>query len=227
MKYMVVDTETTGLEGCRYHTSLPCAVMDNGDEILQIGGLFLDEAFNPIRGFCFYCDILRAGVPEAAFNVHGISIREIRKDLPNIFIEEVVHTELPELFEDDLLFIGYNTDFDIKMLRQGLRNSPAEFGVFQPTASSIPRKGRWTLDVMKYMPKRRKLASYSEQLKIPRERFYETFSQSLPIAFNSERLVQESFTGPHNALYDVVETYLLFKEEVLDKRIFRGDRFGR
>lgn len=227
MRYMVVDTETTGLEGCRYHTSLPCTITDNGDEILQIGGLFLDETFNPIKGFCFYCDILRAGVPEAAYNVNGISIREIRKDLPNIFIEEVVHTELPELFEDDLLFIGYNTDFDIKMLRQGLRNSPAEFRLFQPTTSFIPRSGRWALDVMKYMPKRRKLVSYSEQLSTVRERFYETVGPHLQIAFNSERLLKESFTGPHNALYDVVETYLLFKEEVLDKRIFRGDRFGR
>lgn len=228
MDYLVLDTETTGLNSGRYHTTLPCSITDNGDEVIQIGGLILNGKLEPVRGFCHYADALLPESGEQALNVHGISLREIRKSLPNVFIEEVVAQNLPQLYSSDVTVIGYNCAFDIRMLMQGLRNFSESFRAFQFTSTALPSKGRWAVDVMKYMPRRRKLVSYSEQLTPARERFYREYGDSLVIDSNCQHLLHESFNHAHNALYDVIETYLLFTEEVLGKRLFReGGTSGR
>lgn len=221
MTYLVADTETTGLVR-KADLNSACSLYDNGDEIVQIGGLLLNADMVPVRAFCHYCDCLLPESVSQAYNKHGIRMSSVRQYVPNIFFEEVALKLIPELFSDNLIVIGYNTDFDVKMIAQSLRNFSADFDNLRKVTARVPKSGRWQLDVMKYLPTKAKLVSYYSRLSHARDSFFNKYAGNLVLETNAPELLERTWQSAHNSLFDAIETYLLFITEVWNKKIFPG-----
>ena len=220
MTPIVYDVEATGLRIKYTGLSEPASIKDGGDEILQIGGLVLDERMKPVRAFCYFCDTVLAASSAEAFATHEIKLEDIRDRLSNVFVEEIITRKCPEMLADDAVFIGYNTEFDLRMTATGMRNLP---GVFkQPSAitNRISKKGRQFVDLMKYYPERRKLVQRVASLNKQRDAFFAEYGHRLPFETNHPDLFLDQWGGSHNALWDVIDTYILFKEEVWKKKLF-------
>ena len=217
---LVYDVEATGLRVKYTGLSEPCSITDGGDEILQIGGLVLDEKMDPVRAFCHFCDTVTASSSAEAYATHEIKLEEIRDRLCNVFVEEVITTRCPEMLADDTVFIGYNTDYDLRMTATGLRNIPGLFKQPAQVTTRINRKGRQYVDLMKYYPERRKLVQRVASLQDRRDAFFSQYGHKLPFETNYPELFLEQWGRSHNALWDVIDTYLLFKEEVWRKKLF-------
>ena len=145
----------------------------------------------------------------------------LRSYVKDIFLEEVIENELPELYEDDIVTIGYNIDnFDIVMIKQTLRDSEHQpyFGV--PVINSIiPSNGKYTLDLVPFFIKNfngRYVRQRLEVLAKKRENEYYQFLESyskLPLSTNIP--LEKAFPngiGSHNSMYDSIICYLLMKE---------------
>ena len=102
MREIVFDTETTGLDP------------NQGDRLVEIGCIELVNRFPSGRTFHCYFNPER-DMPEAAFNVHGLSI-EFLKDKP-LFAHKV--EELIE-FLGDAPLIAHNAMFDLGFLNAEL-----------------------------------------------------------------------------------------------------------
>lgn len=216
---MVLDTETTGLNKKYSKLNVPCSLRENGDEVVQVGGLILNESLEPVRMFCHYCDCLMPSVVPAAYEVNKLDLTTIRRYIPGMYLEEVCVKLIPEIFLDDLVIIGYNTSFDLRMVAQSMRNFCFDFENCGKVTTSFPTRGRWILDVMSYMPKRTKLVSHHDSLSGARSSFYAQWAGSLKIETNIPELLESSWQSAHNALFDAIETYLLFKERVWQKKL--------
>lgn len=216
---IVLDTETTGLSRRYASLSTPCSLKENGDEVVQIGGLVLNEKFEPCRAFCHYCDCLLPDLSPGAAAVNAIKMEEIRKYIPGIFLEEVCAKLIPELFSNDLLIIGYSVDFDLRMVAQSLRNFCFGFEEFSKVGVKLPSSGKSYLDVMGYLPRRAKLVSHYEALTPFREEFYQRYAGNLSLETNIPELLENSWAKAHNSLFDAIETYLLFLSKNLDKTL--------
>lgn len=226
MTFIVFDVESTGLNRKYARLTEPSSIMDNGDEVIQIGGLVLDADLQPTRGFCFYCDCMLAESHPEALAVHQITMRSIREVVPNVFLEDVLMTWVPEFFQPDVVFIGYNSSFDVSMVAQSLRNFCFDFENIQKVSRKLPESGRWHLDTMGYIPHRAKLTSYYTQLTAARTEFFKKFAGKLPLQTNAVSLLESSWESAHNAFYDSLETYLLFMTHVWNKRLFGGGGSG-
>lgn len=114
MREIVFDTETTGLDP------------NTGDRMVEIGCIELVNRFPSGRTFHCYFNPER-DMPEAAFNVHGLS-SDFLKDKP-LFAHKV-----EELFEflGDAPLIAHNAMFDLTFLN-------AELGRAKKTAVSRER----------------------------------------------------------------------------------------
>lgn len=222
MKYLVVDTETTGLNRRRAKLTEPDTLYENGDEVIQIGGIVLNEDLTPSRLFCHYCDCLLPESCKQAFEKHEIRMEDVRKYLSGVFFEEVAIKWIPELFADDAIYIGYNVDFDMRMIAQSSRNFCCDFESVGKVTTRMPRTGRWCLDVMQYLPKRAKLVSFYNQLTDARDEFYRQYAGKLPLETNIPELLEPTWQSAHNALFDSIETYLLFMSQVWNKKLFAG-----
>jgi DNA polymerase-3 subunit epsilon len=102
MREIVFDTETTGLDP------------NQGDRLVEIGCIELVNRFPSGRTFHCYFNPQR-DMPEAAFNVHGLSI-DFLKDKP-LFAHKV--EELIE-FLGDAPLIAHNAMFDLGFLNAEL-----------------------------------------------------------------------------------------------------------
>lgn len=222
MKYLVVDTETTGLSACTVSSTQPTGVGTIGSEVLQIGGLVLNDNAEVESAFCHYCDCLAPHSSLKAFNVHGISIEKVRKYIPNIFLGEVLTDWVPEIFYHDVVLIGYNVNFDIRMIVQSLRNFPTSFVECSHVVTKIPKVGRHYIDVMEFQSHRNKLVQYHSRLNGAREKFFKDHVGTLPLYTNVPELLEGTWEKAHNALFDSIETYLLFMETVWNKKVFRS-----
>lgn len=225
MKFIFLDTETTGMRKDEILTRDTAAgkreYLQKGDEVIQIGGLITDANLNPIRLFCHHCDTTVSGMEKKALEVHGISMEFLRSYVKDIFLEEVIENELPELYEDDIVTIGYNIDnFDIVMIKQTLRDSEHQpyFGV--PVINSIiPSNGKYTLDLVPFFIKnfngryvRQRLEVLAKKRKNEYYQFLESYSK-LPLSTNIP--LEKAFPngiGSHNSMYDSIICYLLMKE---------------
>lgn len=222
MNYVVFDTETTGLTRRQTPRNEPCSVLRVGSEVIQIGGLVLNESMVPTRAFCFYCDCLAPCSPEEAYQTHGISMSEVRKYASDMFPGEILHNFLPEFLADDVVFIGYNVGFDISMLSQSTLDFTDKFVDIPTVDMFMPTRGRHSLDVMSYFPKRLKLTQHTKSLGEKRKAFYEEYGGKLTIETNALPLLEEQMSHAHNALFDSIETYLLFMDKVWKQKVFGG-----
>ena len=223
MQYIVLDTETTGLTKKYSDLRTPCSLRDNGDEVVQIGGLVLDDDMNPARAFCHYCDLLMPAMPEKAYSINGIALGDVRSKVENIFLEEVVVKWIPEIMLEDSIIFGYNAEFDVHMIAQSMRNFYGGFRKYKRVTSPIlPDTGNWVVDVMSYLPKRVKLTSLYSSCSTERELFYRNYANKLKLETNAPELLEPTISQAHNSLYDAIETYLVLKTHVWGKKLFVG-----
>lgn len=224
MTYLCFDTETTGLVRRRGTLHEACSIAENGDEIIQIGGIVFDEFLEVHRAFCYYCDAMLPESSADARAVHGIYLNDIRQKVPGMFFEEVAWKLIPEFFIDDVTYTGYNIDFDMQMVAQSMRNFAFPFEKCTPVMGRLFTSGRHTFDIMKYLPRKSRLVQFSRELTPARKRFFKEYAGKLPLEVNIPELFISSWEHNHNALYDAIETYLLMKEKIWGQKILLGRR---
>lgn len=217
-RFVIFDTETTGLERrAPALCNVPGSIEARGSEICQIGGIVCNYKMEPVRGFCHYCDTVAAESGAQAHWVHGISQREVREYLAGQYFSEVAMTLLPELFEPNTVFVGYNSEFDLGMISQGLDNAPCDF-TWKPCMSPvIPKTGRWSVDVMKFFPagkSYRKLSSFTEELATTRDKFLSDYFHLLSVDTNCAEILSTTWKREHNAFFDALNTFLLWRDKI-------------
>ena len=105
MREIVFDTETTGLDPFQ------------GDRLVEIGCIELSNRFPTGKTFHCYFNPER-DMPEAALNVHGLTI-EFLRDKP-LFVQKV--EELVE-FLGDAQLVAHNAMFDLGFLNAELERA--------------------------------------------------------------------------------------------------------
>lgn len=223
LKIIVLDTETTGLDK-KSLTSLttPTSITNRGSEVCQIGGMLLTETMRPYKCFCYYCDTVAAESTPDAFMVHGLRQRDIRRTLSGVYLEEILQTYLPEVFEDNVIFIGYNIEFDMTMIAQTIANSRIPFFWRTFRGIAMPKSGRQAIDIAEYVKCRqyyRKLSSFDKELEESRKDFIGRLQFSVGIDTNHSELLEEQMSHAHNSFFDSVSTYLLWMDRVWKKKL--------
>lgn len=222
-QFIVYDTETTGLYTIAKNAlDVPASITMRGGEVCQIGGLVLNEAMVPKKLFCHYCDTVVAESSSSAFSVHGISQREVRGRVLAQFLPEILTYYLPEFFGEDVVFLGYNIEFDMSMVAQTMANTPLPFTWTPFKGSILPKHGRVSVNVADYVKQGthyRKLSTFDEELKERREDFIRRMSNVLSIETNCCDMLNTSWRTSHNAFYDALNTYLLWGDRVWKKKL--------
>lgn len=209
--------------------TLPATLHNRGDEVCQIGGLILDERMQPQKLFCHYCDTVTIEVSAGAQEVNGISMQEVRKYVRCQYLSNVMHDELPEFFCDDVIFIGYNVEFDMSMVHQTLSNSDLDFTWKPFRGSIVPKTGRWSVDVSEYFKQvgnvsrgkgsyYRRLSSFEKELEQSREEFFASYGH-MKVETNCLELLSPSWQQAHNAFFDALNTYLLWRDRIWRKKL--------
>lgn len=136
MIYVIFDTETTGFT--------------SKDEVIQFSGVITDEHLEPIRLFDFYCDTARKSHPDALM-LHRITQEELHKRSMGKTLEDHIAAMSEWFKQEDVIWVGYNVPFDIRLVTSTLKNNGAplvDFGT--ETTTPFQAKGRWFFDLMKY-----------------------------------------------------------------------------
>lgn len=221
--FIVFDTETTGLTKQSLNKiNLPVSINMRGSEVCQIGGIILNEGMVPLKLFCHYCDVVSASSQPAAYNTHKINQREIRYYLVGQFLPEVMTKYLPEFFAEDVIFIGYNSEFDMTMVAQSLANSPLSWKWKRVTASIVPRHGRYSVDVAEYFKQGssyRRLSSFERELDTMRLQFISYYEKRLSVQTNCIELLDKEWGHAHNSLFDSINTFLLWSDKIWKKKL--------
>ena len=209
MKFLFLDTETTGLQ----------KDSDNflGDEVIQIGGVLADDNLTPIKVFDYLCDTTKTSINKQAEKLHGISIQFLREQVRDIYLEEVLHTRLQEIFSDeDMIVVGHNILFDIEMIQQTMRDCmiKPEFGK-EVEPPLLPKHGRHYIDTMPYFMRRTPKGTFRQKLSTIASKYQNSFDKFLDTTpatvfdTNYERCSSLAF---HNALVDSIYCYVIFKD---------------
>lgn len=139
MKYIILDTETTDLEG----------------DVVQMAIMVLDENFKVESFESFYCDTDRL-VSQKAFEIHGIS-NEIASELSGgKYLEDYLlgddrYKEL--FFSPGTVFVGFNVLFDLKAINRVLmERTGLSFSMPLQCKSifTLDPNRRYYLDMMQY-----------------------------------------------------------------------------
>lgn len=239
MKMIVLDTESTGLARCKVGRARDnVSVEDIGSQVIEIGGVIVDDPSKLVglTPFCLFCDIIPADSDKEAKKVHGIDIIEVRRHVRGQFLIHVLNTWLPEFFEKDLMLIGHNIGFDLDMIRQSVRNA-YEIDIPVATSNFVHSKGRMAYDTVVYTMvagKRRKLQSFEDELQEGFDKLILSL-RDVHVRTNAAELLMESCgemtrsgemkprgmcMGAHNALYDALRTFVLWKERVWNQKLF-------
>lgn len=233
-QFIVYDTETTGLTRAEVDLTLPATLHNRGDEVCQIGGLILNERMEPTRLFCHYCDTVTVECSPGATRVHGMTMKEIRQYVRCQYLPVVLHDNVPEFFWNDIIFIGYNVEFDQCMVKQTLSNTGVDFKWEPFKGSILPKTGRHAVDVAEYFKRVssggsvstykkhasyfRKLSSFDAELEPARQLFYSQYGD-LQVESNCPELFEPSWCKAHSAFYDALNTFLLWRDYVWHKKV--------
>lgn len=116
MNYIIFDTETTGLS--------------NSDEVIQFAGYVADENCRLREYINFYCYTV-APISPSAFKIHKLNPKKLMTLSQGKTFEDNLHILKRLLQVPDAIWIGYNVDFDIRMINNTLVNNgldPLDFG---------------------------------------------------------------------------------------------------
>ena len=103
MKYLIMDTETTGL-GSR-------------DEVIQFSGILVNEEFKMSKLYNWYCETSVPITKEAAAT-HGLNANLLHVLSHGYTFEDNWLTMEELLNTPDITFIGWNVSFDIRLINQ-------------------------------------------------------------------------------------------------------------
>lgn len=221
--FAFLDVESTGLQ--RQPLSSLCEaapIFSHGDEVCQIGGIITDSMMRPSKFFCHYCDTVRADSPAQAQSVHGISQRDVRRYALGQFLPEIITRYLPELLEENVIFVGYNVEFDMGEIAQTCANSPINFEWSPLKGNIVPRRGRHSVDVAEFVKTTKgyvKLTSFEKELETPRMQFLNLWERRLSVQTNCIELLQDTWEQAHNSFFDALNTYILWGEKVWKKKL--------
>lgn len=129
---------------------------------------------------------------------------------------------LKEFFYENVVFICYNTKYDMSMVSQCLANSPLNFTWEYNTSPVLPNTGRIAVDVADYVrtPKtRRRLSSFTEELAPRREQFLSYYQDKLTVETNCIELLHSTWEREHNSFFDALNTYLLWSGRIWRKKL--------
>lgn len=149
MYYFVFDTETTGIN-------------KRTSQVIEFGGFLLDEKFRIRKIVHFYCNIDEI-VPPEAVAIHGIDNEKLMKLSSGKFFEDYIFSNSMKFFTNpsDIIFVGYNVDFDICMVNNSLTINGYDKLDFGISVRNIPKtNGVYRLDMMKAVRGLLKLPSY-------------------------------------------------------------------
>lgn len=221
-----LDTETTGLD---YEKDTK-NITDFYDEVLQVGGLIVknapwenntsDYSNTIIEPFALYCDTVKSH-SQAAYNVHHIDIRQIRKYLEGEFLPKVLYENLPELFEDNVTLIGHNIMFDVNIVNRNVKDCyPFDFK--KVTSNIFPKQaGHFaidTVDFTKTQEYRKKLSALYKTHKDKIDQFAESIYMS-KIRTNCYELF-DARKESHDALFDSICVYVIWRDLLWKKKVF-------
>lgn len=201
MKYLVFDTETTGLR--------------TKDEVIQFSGLLLDDKCKLLRLFSFYCDTLVDIHPEAE-RTHGLSKTRVHELSKGRFFEEQFYA-IPHLQEctkmKDITWVGYNVPFDIRLINQTLMNNGYSAVDFGRKVNTLSNTGVCNFDVHQAVR-----AYYNRGIAISLSNAVEKYCDtpmSTIVAQYKKLLRYTGFEGNanlHDSLFDTFLTYKLLEQ---------------
>lgn len=199
MKYLIFDTETTGLH--------------SQDEVIQFSGLILDNNLKLKRGYNWYCDTQHEINKDAAA-VHGITKKMLHNLSGGKVFEDHWFTMLNGIdMTEGITFIGWNVDFDKRLINQTLNNNGLDefdFGRKVTTLRNSPDV--YSFDLMKAVANlmvgrdRLKLEQASKMISMDEATLKKRYSR---LASKFTNVAEKDF---HNALYDTYVTYEIFSE---------------
>ncbi len=228
-QFIVYDTETTGLKKADIDITLPATLRSRGDEVCQIGGLLLNDRMEPVRLFCHYCDTVAIECSAGATEVHGMTMKEVRKYVRCQYLPMVLHDRVPEFFWKDIIFVGYNIEFDQTMVKQTLSNTGVDFDWEPLRGSIVPKCGRYSIDVADYFKQvghasrgdrsyYRRLVTFDKELEPARQDFFQRYG-AMQVDTNCPELFEPSWCKAHNSFYDSLNTFLLWRDRVWKKKL--------
>ena len=199
MKYLIFDTETTGLH--------------SQDEVIQFSGLILDNNLKLKRGYNWYCDTPHEINKDAAA-VHGITKKMLHDLSGGKVFEDRWFTMLNGIdMTEGITFVGWNVDFDKRLINQTLNNNGLDefdFGRKVTTLRNSPDV--YFFDLMKAVANlmvgrdRLKLEQASKMISMDEATLKKRYSRL------ASKFTNAAEKDIHNALYYTNVTYEIFSE---------------
>ena len=203
MRIVVLDTETTGLK--------------DTDQVIQFSAIVLNSEFKVVAMDSFYCNV-KIPISQGAIDVHGINNKELESLSKGKYIEDYLPFLSYMNKSSNVIFVGYNVEFDIRKINHSLTNegyAPINFG---RKLQAIPRtglSGNGYLDIMKplcsnlgYTGNRKLSQVFAEHGPCSVERVNYILNK---LADNFKVSRKENM-GYHDSLYDtMITTSLLIK----------------
>lgn len=199
MNYLIFDTETTGLH--------------SQDEVIQFSGLILDNNLKLKRGYNWYCDTPHA-ISKEAEAVHGISKKMLHDLSGGKVFEDYWYYMMNEIdMTEGITFIGWNVDFDKRLINQTLNNNGLDEFDFGKKVTTLKKSSDvCSFDLMKAVANllvgrdRLKLEQASKMISLDEATLKKRYSK---LASKFPNVTEKDF---HNSLYDTYVTYEIFSE---------------
>lgn len=196
MNFVIFDTETTGTYG--------------KDEVIQFTAIVTDENAKAKSIYNFYCDTPKKSHP-SALAVHGITPAILKHFSEGKTFEDYYYNT-PELFGlEDVTWVGYNVNFDMRLINQTLRNNGLrEHNFGSKVTSPDAVKGIHYYDLMTPLSKKFfnlskvQLGTAASLTGLGEKQLLDAFTERV-----APKLKLHSM-GAHNSAYDTFVTWMLF-----------------
>ncbi len=195
MNYAVFDTESTSVGATA--------------EVIQFSAVLLKENLQVERITNFYCYTQEPIDPQAA-EIHHLTPEFLMEQSRGKTFEDNF-LQLDWIYKADLIWVGYNVGFDTRVVNNTLtRNGLPKYDFGKPVVRLSNQKGHRTFDLMRFYATlnngyNRKLSVVAQSLPYSNEKLEALYKKFLTV-------VGSDISNPltyHNALYDVMITWLL------------------
>ena len=202
MKYLIMDTETTGL-GSR-------------DEVIQFSGILVNEEFKMSKLYNWYCETSVPITKEAAAT-HGLNANLLHVLSHGYTFEDNWLTMEELLNTPDITFIGWNVSFDIRLINQTLALNGLNTFDFGTKRKSLKySNNRNVFDLMHFVAEsmygraRVALATATADTFVKNKDNRGIIDVDEKFKIFAKATKNDPELSYHNSLYDTFVTYLLF-----------------